>query len=95
MRKEIDDFALKAAFASGDEAAVDREWHIWIAKLEALAEKNPPFVKWFDEFCKDQERFFRWEDMIGHDEGARLLRRKSRGVFIRINKLSETGLLGN
>ena len=64
----IDDTALKAAFASGDEAAVDREWNIWIAKLQAKAAKDPVFAKWFDQFCKDQELLLRWDNIIG-DKG--------------------------
>ena len=51
----IDDTALNTAFASGDEAAVNREWNIWIAKLEAKAAKDPVFAKWFEEFRSDQE----------------------------------------
>jgi len=66
--KDIDDSALKAAFASGDEAAVDREFKKWIAKLEAMAEKNPAFAKWYDSFCKDQERLLRWDDNLRGDE---------------------------
>ena len=64
---EIDGSALKAAFESGDEAAVNREWEIWIAKLQAAAEKNPAFGAWFEKFCADQERVMRWDDVIGGD----------------------------
>ncbi len=64
MPKDIDDTALRAAFASGDEAAVDREWDIWIAKLEAKAAADPEFAKWFEDFRKDQERLLRWDDEI-------------------------------
>ncbi len=64
---DIDDTALRAAFASGDEEAVDREWNKWIAKLEALAEKNPAFGAWFREFCTEQERLLRWDDVIQED----------------------------
>ena len=56
---------LKAALDRGDQEAVDREWPKWIAKLEAIAAENPAFAKWFDKFCKDQERLMRWADVIG------------------------------
>lgn len=61
---DIDDTALKQAFASGDEAAVDREWHIWIAKLEAKAAADPVFGKWFEDFRADQGLLLRWDDML-------------------------------
>ena len=65
---DIDDSALKAAFASGDEDAVDREFKAWTAKLEAKAAKDPVFAKWFEAFCAEQELLLRWEDTIGDDE---------------------------
>ena len=65
---DIDDTALKQAFASGDEAAVDREWNIWIAKIEAKAAKDPAFAKWFEDFRSDQERLLRWDDVIEGDD---------------------------
>ena len=37
----IDDTGLREAFASGDEAAVEREWTKWIAKLRAKAATDP------------------------------------------------------
>jgi hypothetical protein len=54
--KELDNPALRDALARGDDAPVNREWPKFIVKLEAMAEKNPTVVNWFDEFCKDQER---------------------------------------
>jgi len=63
----IDDTALKAAFASGDESAVDREWNKWIAQLQAKADKDPQFAKWFEDFRTDQERLLRWDDVIDGD----------------------------
>ena len=65
---DIDDTELKKAFASGDEAAVDREWHKWIAKLEAKAARDPVFAKWFEEFCAEQERQLRWDDTLEEGE---------------------------
>ncbi len=56
---------LKKAFASGDDAAVDREWNKWIAKLEARAARGAIFAKHFDEFCANQEKLLRWDDVIG------------------------------
>jgi hypothetical protein len=64
MPEDLDNTALKAAFASGDEAAVEREWTAWIAKLEARAAADPEFAKWFEEFAKDQERLLRWDEEI-------------------------------
>jgi len=64
MPEDIDGTALKAAFASGDEAAVEREWKAWLAKLETRAEKDPDFAVWFAEFCNDQERLLRWDDEL-------------------------------
>lgn len=61
---DIDDTALKAAFASGDEAAVNREWDLWIEKLEARAKRDPIFAEWFEDFRKDQERLLRWDENI-------------------------------
>ena len=61
---EIDSSALKAAFESGDEAAVQREWEKWIAKLLAAAENNPAFGAWLEEFRADQERLLRWEGSL-------------------------------
>ena len=60
----IDDTALRDAFASGDEAAVEREWNKWIAELQAKAATDPVFAVWFKEFCKDQETLLRWDDVI-------------------------------
>ncbi|MEQ1605861.1 MAG: hypothetical protein ABL999_13440 [Pyrinomonadaceae bacterium] len=65
---DIDDTALKAAFAAGDEEAVDREWNIWIEKLEAKAARDPIFAKWFEDFRADQEKLLRWDETIGEDE---------------------------
>lgn len=65
---DIDDTVLKQAFASGDEAAVDREWNIWIAKLEAKAAIDPAFAKWFEDFSADQERLLRWDDVVTGDD---------------------------
>ncbi len=64
---DIDDTALRAAFASGDEEAVDREWNIWIEKLEAKAAADPVFAKWFEDFRADQEKLLRWDETIGED----------------------------
>lgn len=66
--KDIDDTALKAAFASGDEEAVNREWDKWIAKLEAKAEEDPIFAKWFEDFRDDQEKLLRWDETIGDED---------------------------
>ena len=60
----IDDTALRDAFASGDEAAVEREWNKWIAELQAKAATDPVFAVWFKEFCNDQETLLRWDDVI-------------------------------
>ena len=65
---DIDDTALKQAFASGDEAAVEREWTRWIAKLEAKAAADPKFAEWFHEFCKDQEILLHWDDAVDENE---------------------------
>ncbi|MEP6847849.1 MAG: hypothetical protein ABI999_03270 [Acidobacteriota bacterium] len=60
----IDDTALKAAFASGDEAAAEREWNMLIAKLQAKAAKDPAFAEWFEKFRADQEIQLRWDNVI-------------------------------
>lgn len=65
---DIDDSALKAAFESGDQEAVDREFKAWTAKLEAKAAKDPVFAKWFEEFCAEQELLLRWDDTIGDED---------------------------
>ncbi len=64
----VDDSALRAAIASGDEDAVDREFTAWTAKLEAEAAKDPVIAKWFEEFCAEQERLLRWDDTLGDDD---------------------------
>jgi hypothetical protein len=61
---DIDGSALKAVFASKDEAAIHREWDPWIAKVEAKAAREPEFGKWFEEFRADQERLLRWDDVL-------------------------------
>ncbi|MFZ1701380.1 MAG: hypothetical protein WBO10_02360 [Pyrinomonadaceae bacterium] len=66
--KDIDDSALKAAFANGDEDAVQREWEIWIGKLQAKADEDPVFAKWFEEFRDDQEKLLRWDDEIDDED---------------------------
>ncbi len=66
--RNVDDTALKAAFASGDEEAADREFKAWTAKLEAIAAKDPVLAKWLEEFCAEQERLLRWDDTLGDDD---------------------------
>lgn len=65
---DIDDSALRSAFASGDEAAVNREFRKWIAKLEERADRDSVFAEWFENFRTDQERLLRWDDVIGDEE---------------------------
>ena len=64
---DIDISALKAAHASGDEEAAHREFKALTGQLEAKADKDPVFAKWFEEFCAEQERLLRWDDTIGDD----------------------------
>jgi hypothetical protein len=65
---DIDDTALKAAFASGDEEAANREFEALIEKLEAKAAADPVFAKWFEDFRTDQEKLLCWDETIGEDE---------------------------
>ncbi len=64
----VDDTKLKEAFASGDDKAVDREFTAWVGQLEEIAESNPIFAKWFEEFRDDQEKLLRWDDVIGDED---------------------------
>ena len=65
---DIDYAAFKAAVAAGDEAAAHREFDSMIDKLEAKAEKDPIFAKWFEGFKAEQELLLRWDDTIGEDD---------------------------
>lgn len=64
---DIDHMPLKKALESGDTAAVRREWDKLIPRLEAKAAKDPVFGAWFHEFCAEQERLLRWDDVIGDE----------------------------
>lgn len=65
---DIDDTALKAALAAGDEATARREFDTFIEKLEAKAARDPVFAKWFEDFRDDQEKLLRWDETIGDDD---------------------------
>ncbi len=68
LYSNIDDTALLAAFESGIEADIEREWDEWIAKLEAFAETDPIFADWYKDFCETMERYLRWDDTIEIDD---------------------------
>jgi hypothetical protein len=71
-----EDFAekqLRDAILGVNKAKFDAEWDAFIARLEKMAERNPKFAKWFDEFCAEQERLLRdrdegWDAVIGDSE---------------------------
>lgn len=66
--KDVDDTKLREAFAAEDEAAVEREWNIWIGKLQEKADDDPVFGKWFEAFRADQEKLMRWDDTLAEDD---------------------------
>lgn len=66
--KDVDDTKLREAFAAEDEAAVEREWNIWIGKLQEKAADDPVFGKWFEAFRADQEKLMRWDDTLAEDD---------------------------
>lgn len=51
-----------------DVEAVNREWDIWLEKLQAKAAADPLFTKWFEDFRADQEKLLCWDETIGDDE---------------------------
>lgn len=66
--RKVDDTKLKEAIASEDEESVNREFMAWIEQLEAIADRDPIFAKWFEEFRDDQEKLLRWDDIIGDED---------------------------
>jgi len=65
---DIDDTAFKTALAAGDEDTAHREFNTLIEKLEAKADADPVFAKWFEDFRSDQEKLLRWDDTIGEGD---------------------------
>jgi hypothetical protein len=65
---DIDITAFKDVHASGDEEATHREFMALTDQLEAKAERDPVFAKWFHEFRDDQEKLLRWDETIGDED---------------------------
>ena len=62
MSEDFAEKQLRDAILGKRKAEADAHWEESIARLEKIAERNPAFAKFFDEFCAEQERLLRDKD---------------------------------